>query len=77
MALILSGGLPELGQFGLRAWGKGGVFLVAGLAAAWALGRPISVQDLRLGLLPHPRWAVGTLPAVFPWSVIDARTSAR
>jgi hypothetical protein len=44
------------------------------------LGRLVSVQDLMMGLRPHPRLAVGAMPAllaVFLWSVIDARTSAR
>lgn len=44
------------------------------------LGRLVSVQDLMMGLRPHPRLAMGAVPAllaVFLWSVIDARTSAR
>lgn len=80
IALILSGIFPGLGQFYLRAWGKGVAFLVAGLAATWALGQLVSVQDLMMGLLPHPWWAAGAmlvLLAVSLWSVIDAWTSAR
>lgn len=75
IALILSGIFPGLGQFYLRAWGKGVAFLIAGLVATWALGRMVSIQDLLAGLLPNP-WAVLgallALQAVFLWSVVDA-----
>jgi hypothetical protein len=80
IALILSGVFPGLGQFYLRAWGKGAAFLIAGCATAWALGELISVQDLLTGLLPHPLAALAALLAllaVFIWSVTDAWISAR
>ncbi len=79
-ALILSGVFPGLGQFYLRAWGKGVAFLIAGAAAIWALGDLISVQDLMTGLLPHPLASLGALLAllvVFLWSIVDAWISAR
>lgn len=80
IALILSGVLPGLGQFYLRAWGKGAAFLIVGLAAMWALGEMISVEDLMTGLLPHPLATLGLLLfllAVFVWSIVDAWVSAR
>ena len=75
IALILSGVFPGLGQFYLRAWGKGAAFLFAGGAATWALGRLVSVQDLVAGLLPYPTATLSALLAllaVFLWSVVDA-----
>ncbi len=80
IALILSGVFPGLGQFYLRAWGKGAAFLIAGVAATWALGDLISIQDLMAGLLPHPLAILGVLLAflaVFIWSIADAWISAR
>ena len=80
IALILSGVFPGLGQFYLRAWGKGAAFLIVGVAASWILGDLISVQDLMTGLLPHPLVVLGVLfllLAVFIWSVADAWISAR
>ncbi len=75
IALILSGVFPGLGQFYLRAWGKGAAFLTAGIAAVWVLEQLVSVQDLMTGLLPNPGATLGVLLillAVFLWSVIDA-----
>lgn len=75
IALILSGTFPGLGQFYLRAWGKGVAFLSAGLVATWALGKLVSVQDLLTGLLPNPGAVLGALLAllvVFLWSIADA-----
>ncbi|MBI2116222.1 MAG: hypothetical protein HYT85_14215 [candidate division NC10 bacterium] len=75
IALILSGIFPGLGQFYLRAWGKGAAFLFAGGVATWALGRLVSVQDILAGLLPYPGatlTALLALLAVFLWSVVDA-----
>jgi len=80
IALILSGVFPGLGQFYLRAWGRGAAFLIAGVAATWALGDLISIQDLLTGLLPHPLTILGVLLAflaVFIWSIADAWISAR
>ncbi len=80
IALILSGVFPGLGQFYLRAWGKGAAFLIAGVAATWALVDLISIQDLMTGLLPHPLAILGVflaLLAVFIWSIADAWISAR
>jgi hypothetical protein len=80
IALILSGVFPGLGQFYLHAWGKGAAFLIAGVAATWALGNLISVQDFMIGLLPHPLASLGVLLvllAVFIWSIVDAWISAR
>jgi len=79
IALILSGIFPGLGQFYLRAWSKGAAFLAAGIAATWALGRLVSVQDLLTGLLPYPGATLGVLLAllaVFLWSMTDAWRSA-
>ncbi len=79
IALILSGIFPGLGQFYLRAWGKGAAYLVAGVAASWALGELVSVQDLLTGLLPNPGATLAALLAllvVFLWSMIDAWRSA-
>ncbi len=80
-ALVLSGILPGLGQFYLRAWKKGAAFLVAGGAAVWALGQLVSMQDLMTGILPHPLATQGvlvTLLVVFLWSMLDAwRSGAR
>ncbi len=79
IALILSGIFPGLGQFYLRAWGKGAAFLVAGVAASWALGELVSVQDLLTGLLPNPGSTLAALLAllaIFLWSMIDAWRSA-
>ncbi len=79
IALILSGTFPGLGQFYLRAWGKGTAFFIAGIAATRALGRLVSVQDLLTGLLPYPRATLGVLLAllaVFLWSMTDAWRSA-
>jgi hypothetical protein len=75
IALILSGVFPGLGQFYLRAWGKGVAFLVAGVAASWALGELVSVLDLATGVLPNPGATLAALLAllaVFLWSMIDA-----
>jgi len=75
IALTLSGVFPGLGQFYLRAWGKGTAFLSAGGAATWALGRLVSVQDIMTGLLPYPGATLSALLAllaVFLWSVVDA-----
>lgn len=75
IALTLSGVFPGLGQFYLRAWGKGAAFLIAGSAATWALGRLVSVQDIMTGLLPYPAATLSALVAllgVFLWSVVDA-----
>ncbi|OGB97033.1 MAG: hypothetical protein A3G35_02865 [candidate division NC10 bacterium RIFCSPLOWO2_12_FULL_66_18] len=75
IALTLSGVFPGLGQFYLRAWGKGAGFLIAGGAATWALGRLVSVEDLMAGLLPYPTATLSALLAllaVFLWSVVDA-----
>ena len=80
IAMILSGVFPGLGQFYLQAWGKGAAFLIVGVAAMWALGEMISVQDLMTGLLPHPLAILGlllALLAVFLWSIVDAWISAR
>lgn len=80
VALVLSGIFPGLGQFYLRAWGKGAAFLVAGGVATWAFGRLVSVEDLLGGLLPHPLATLGVLLAllaVFLWSIVDAWISAR
>jgi hypothetical protein len=79
IALFLSGIFPGLGQFYLRAWGKGAAFLIAGIAATWALGQLVSVQDLMTGLLPNPGATLGVLLlllAVFLWSILDAWRSA-
>lgn len=79
IALILSGVFPGLGQFYIRAWGKGVAFLLAGLAATWALGRIVAVEDLLAGRLSQPR---GTLLAalallgLYVWNFIDAWRSA-
>ena len=75
IALILSGIFPGLGQFYLRAWGKGAAFFLAGIAITWVLGEAVSVEDLLAGDLPHPLAALAlvlALLAVFLWSVIDA-----
>jgi hypothetical protein len=80
IALILSGVFPGLGQLYLRAWGKGAAFLIAGLAATWAIGQLVSVQDLMAGFVPNPGAilaALLALLAVFLWSVIDAWISGR
>jgi hypothetical protein len=75
IALILSGVFPGFGQLYLRAWMKGGVFIVAGVMASWALGQLVSVEDLLTGLLPHPGATLGltlTLLALYLWSSVDA-----
>lgn len=80
IALILSGIFPGLGQFYLRAWGKGVAFLVPGAAAGWAFGRLASIQDLLAGMVPHPLAALSAalaLVALFVWSMADAWISAR
>jgi hypothetical protein len=80
ISLFLSGVFPGLGQFYLRAWGKGAAFLVLGVAAIWALGGLISIQDLMTGLLPHPLASLGVLLALLAvciWSIADAWISAR
>jgi hypothetical protein len=79
IALILSGVFPGFGQLYLRAWRKGLAFTIAGVAASWALGQLVSVQDLLTGLLPHPGATLGltlTLLALFLWSSVDAWLSA-
>jgi len=80
IALILSGVFPGLGQLYLRAWGKGAAFLIAGLAASWAISQLVSVQDLMTGYVPNPGAilaALLALLAVFLWSVVDAWISGR
>ncbi len=80
IALILSGIFPGLGQFYLRAWGKGVIFLIAGATASWALGRLVSAQDLLAGVVPHPLAALSAglaLLALFVWSMADAWIAAR
>ncbi len=80
IALVLSGIFPGLGQFYLRAWGKGIAFLAAGAAASWALGRLVSPQDLLAGVVPHPLAALSAvlaLLALYFWSIADAWITAR
>jgi hypothetical protein len=75
VALILSGIFPGLGQFYLRAWGKGVAFFAAGSVVTWALGEMVAVEDLLAGSLPHPLVVLAlllALSAVFLWSVVDA-----
>ncbi len=75
IALILSGVFPGLGQFYIRAWGKGVAFLIAGLAATWALGRVVAIEDLLAGRLSQPGGtllAVLVLLGLYVWSLIDA-----
>ena len=79
IALILSGIFPGLGQFYLRAWGKGAVFLAVGIAASWALGDLVSALDLATGVLPNPGatlLALLVLLVTFLWSMADAWRSA-
>lgn len=80
IALILSGIFPGLGQFYLRAWGKGAAFIIAGVVASWAIGQVVSVDDLLAGRLSHPAAVLGVMVAllgVFLWSVVDAWLSGR
>jgi hypothetical protein len=75
IALLLSGVFPGLGQFYLRAWGKGVAFFLGGGVVTWALGEVVSVEDLLAGNLPNPLAALAlvfALCAVFLWSVVDA-----
>jgi hypothetical protein len=75
IALILSGVFPGLGQFFLRAWGKGIVFLLAGAVLMCALGQLVSMEDLLAGRLSSPLATLAlvlVLVAVFLWSVVDA-----
>jgi hypothetical protein len=80
IALVLSGIFPGLGQFYLRAWGKGGAFLIAGAVAIWALGQLVSPQDLLAGAVPDSLAALGVvlvLLALYFWSIADAWIAAR
>ncbi len=80
VALFLSGIFPGLGQFYVRAWGKGLLFLIVGAVATWTLGALISLDDLLAGAVSHPLGLLGALLAllaVFLWSAIDAWISAR
>lgn len=75
IALILSGTFPGLGQFYLRAWGKGTAFLIAGGMATWALGWLVSGEDLLAGRLSYPTATLAlllALLALFLWSIVDA-----
>jgi hypothetical protein len=75
IALILSGTFPGLGQFFLRAWGKGVAFLLAGGMLTWAMGQLVSLEDLLADRIPYPLATLGlvlVLLAVFLWSVVDA-----
>jgi hypothetical protein len=75
IALILSGVFPGLGQFYIRAWGKGVAFLIAGVLATWALGRLVQVDDLLAGRLPYPGATLGVVLALlvlYLWSIVDA-----
>ena len=75
IALILSGIFPGLGQFYLRAWGKGIAFFAAGGIETWALGWLVSGEDLLAGRLTYPTATMAlllALLAVYLWSVVDA-----
>jgi hypothetical protein len=75
IALILSGIFPGLGQFYLRAWGRGAAFLIAGGVATWPLGWLVSSEDLLAGRLPYPMATLGLVLALlglYLWSVVDA-----
>lgn len=75
IALILSGVFPGLGQFYLRAWGKGVAFLIAGGVATWSLGWLVPGEDLVAGRLPYPKATLAlvlALLALYLWSVVDA-----
>ena len=80
IALILSGVFPGLGQFYLRAWGRGLALFTAGVIATWAVGALVSLDDLLAGRLRSPLATLGlvlVLLAVFLWSLVDAwRTGA-
>ena len=79
IALMLSGVFPGLGQFYVRAWGKGVAFLLAGGMLTWAVGQLVSLEDLLAGRLPYPLATLGVvlvLSVVFLWSVVDAWRSA-
>jgi TM2 domain-containing membrane protein YozV len=80
IALVLSGIFPGLGQFYLRAWGKGAAFLAAGVATTWVFLQLVSVEDLRVGFVPNPGLLLAALLALlvaFTWSVVDAWISGR
>jgi len=75
IALILSGVFPGLGQFFVRAWGKGVAFLLAGAILTWAMGQLVSMEDLLAGRLSHPLVTLAVvlcLLGVFLGSVLDA-----
>ena len=75
VAFLLSGIFPGLGQFYNRQALKGGVFLVAGVALSWLIGRVVPTDLMALA-----SGSVGTdailllclLLAMWLWSVIDA-----
>lgn len=80
IVLILSGIFPGLGQLYLRAWSKGGAFLIAGVVAIWALAQLVAPQDLLAGVVPNPLSALGVvlvLLALYFWSIADAWIAAR
>jgi uncharacterized membrane protein len=75
IALILSGLFPGLGQFYVRAGGKGVASFIAGAAATWALARLVSVEDLLTGRPPSPGATAGVVLALlvlYVWSIVDA-----
>jgi hypothetical protein len=77
IALILSGVFPGLGQFYVRAWAKGAVFLAAGAVVTWALGRLTPAEELLAGRLPGAAVvALLALLGLYAWSIIDAWRSA-
>jgi hypothetical protein len=79
IALILSGIFPGLGQLYLRAWRRGGAFLLAGCAATWAWSRALGDANLLAGSLANPGTilvATLVLLVVYLWSMLDAWRAA-
>jgi len=75
IAFILSGVFPGLGQLYNRQLLKGGVFLAAGIALSWLIGRLVptdldALASARLGA--YPTLMLCLLLAIWLWSAIDA-----
>ena len=75
IAFILSGVFPGLGQLYNRQPLKGGVFLAAGIALSWLIGRlvPTDLDALASASLgAYPILMLCLLLAIWLWSAIDA-----
>jgi hypothetical protein len=75
VAFFLSGVFPGLGQFYNRQALKGGVFLAAGIALSWLVGRVVPTDLTALASAKVGADAIlllSLLLAIWLWSAIDA-----